>query len=107
MGYLILPSFLCSCLVGLLLCHAVAVVVEVVAVGGDGAGCGRSRSDLRRGVGEGRVLIQRRYPCCCDVVKAVRSMKFDRRNSKSFVGEIELRPNNLELHFYEIWGDAL
>ena len=85
-----------------------------------GVGCGadldgqageeRYKYCLMYGVGDGlvgRVLKQRRYPCCCDVVKAVRSMKFDRRNSKSFVGEIELRPNNLELHFYEIWGDAL
>ena len=83
---------------------AVVVAVVVVVVDEVGVGCGRSRLDLRRGVGEGKVLKLRRYPCCCDVAKAVRSMKFDRRNSMSFVGEIEPRSNNRELHFFEILG---
>ena len=116
MGCLIGPSFLCSCPVGLLLCPVVAVAAvvdgEVVAVGGVGAGCDRSRLGLRRGVGEERVLTQRRYPCCCDVVvvavaKAEKLMKFGRRNWRSFVGEIGPRSNNLESQFCEISDDVL
>jgi hypothetical protein len=37
----------------------------------------------------------------------MRTMKFDRPNSMSFVGEIEPRPNNLESRFCEIWDGAL
>ncbi len=89
---------------------AAVVVVVAVAVDAVVAGCGTSRCRWQSGEEAETIWKRFRRPWLGVVEEektTMRTMKFDRPNSMSFVGEIEPRPNNLESRFCEIWDGAL